>query len=277
MASGVAGSPLIRVHHLRKQFEMKGQDPVVALGDISLAIAEHSFVSIIGPSGCGKSTLLQVIAGLAPPTSGGVTYLGGPVRRPPFDMIYVFQQYPKSLYPWKTVKQNVIFGLENRGKLDRKEIERRGVHYLALVGLKGWEKTYPWQLSGGMQQRLAIARALTCEPRVLLMDEPFSSVDALTRSELQDLLLQLWERFGFTLLFVTHDIEEAVYLSQRVVVMSPSPAVITNDVSVELPYPRDQITTREHPTYLRHRRNLLEQVFAYQKSRRPLQTTEAGR
>jgi NitT/TauT family transport system ATP-binding protein len=258
--------PVIRVQHVHRRFAIDGQAAVTALKDISLELAPRSFVSVIGPSGCGKSTLLQIVAGLLPPTSGSVTYLGQRVLEPPFDMIYVFQQYSKSLYPWKTVKQNVAFGLENRVKLDRREIDRRCAHYLGLVGLEGREHSYPWQLSGGMQQRLAIARALICEPRVLLMDEPFSSVDALTRSELQDLLLDLWDEFAFTVLFVTHDIEEAVYLSQRVVVLSQAPAVVADDVAIELPYPRDQISTREDPTYLRYRRKLLEEVFSRERA-----------
>jgi NitT/TauT family transport system ATP-binding protein len=263
-----SGQGLIRAQHLHKRFAVAGQDPVIALQDVSLEIPERSFVSCIGPSGCGKSTLLQGIAGLTSPTSGMVFYKDQPLLRPSIDMVYVFQQYTKSLYPWKTVKQNVAFGLENRGRLSRKEIEQRCARYIGLVGLEGREHSYPWQLSGGMQQRVAIARALACEPKVLLLDEPFSSLDALTRSELQDLLLELWEEFGFTALFVTHDIDEAVYLSQRVVVLTRAPAVVKDDLAIDLPYPRDQISTREDPVYLGYRRRLLEEVFTYHQVRR---------
>jgi NitT/TauT family transport system ATP-binding protein len=244
------------------RFWVSDQAAVTAIDRISLGVERQSFVSLIGPSGCGKSTLLQIIAGLFAPSVGEVRLAGRRVVGPPFEVIYVFQQYTKSILPWKTVRQNVAFGLENRGELKRSQIAERCTEYIRMVNLEGAEDRYPWQLSGGMQQRVAIARALACQPRVLLMDEPFSSVDALTRSGLQDLLLRLWTDLHLTIVFVTHDIDEAVYLSQRVVVLTRAPATVRNDVRIDLPYPRHQISTRENPRYLQYRRQLLREVFA---------------
>src|SRR5438128_6777196 len=185
------GRPFLHIRGLRKVFAAPG-GITVALDGIDLDIERGSFVSIVGPSGCGKSTLLQIVAGLVPASAGEVSLEGRQVSEPPPEMIYVFQQYTRSLYPWKTVQRNVAYGLENRSALPRNEIEARTREYIGLVKLEGFEQHYPWQLSGGMQQRVAIARALACRPDVLLMDEPFSSVDALTRVGLQELLLRLW-------------------------------------------------------------------------------------
>jgi NitT/TauT family transport system ATP-binding protein len=176
-------------------------------------------------------------------------------------MVYVFQQYTRSLFPWKSVEKNVSYGLENREKLPRSEIAALTREYIGLVKLDGFENHYPWQLSGGMQQRVAIARALACRPAVLLMDEPFSSVDALTRVGLQELLLRLWRELGLTIVFVTHDTEEAIYLSTRVVALGKPPSTVRMDLQIELPHPRDQITTRELPRYLQYRHQLLSQLF----------------
>src|SRR5262245_26167335 len=265
-ASGVgdAGSrdDYIAVDGVGHRFWVSDQAAVTAISRISLGVERERFVSLIGPSGCGKSTLLQIIAGLFAPSVGEVRLAGRRVVGPPFEVIYVFQQYTKSILPWKTVRQNVAFGLENRGELQRGQISERCAEYIRMVNLEGAEDRYPWQLSGGMQQRVAIARALACQPRVLLMDEPFSSVDALTRSGLQDLLLRLWTNLHLTIVFVTHDIDEAVYLSQRVVVLTRAPATVRNDVCIDLPYPRHQISTREDPRYLQYRRQLLREVFA---------------
>jgi NitT/TauT family transport system ATP-binding protein len=252
----------IAVDGVGHRFWVSDQAAVTAIDRISLGVEGESFVSLIGPSGCGKSTLLQIIAGLFAPSVGEVRLAGRRVVGPPFEVIYVFQQYTKSILPWKTVRQNVAFGLENRGELQRGQIAERCAEYIRMVNLEGAEDRYPWQLSGGMQQRVAIARALACQPRVLLMDEPFSSVDALTRSGLQDLVLRLWTDLHLTIVFVTHDIDEAVYLSQRVVALTRAPATVRNDVRIDLPYPRDQISTREDPRYLQYRRQLLREVFA---------------
>lgn len=227
---------------------------------IDFDIQRGQFLTIIGASGCGKSTLLQIVAGLAKPSSGTVTFRGQPVTSPPAGMIYVFQQYAKSVFPWRTVEQNMRFGLE-RLKLGRKEMNERVERTLALIGLKGNEQYYPAQLSGGMQQRLALGRALVCEPEVILMDEPFSAVDALTRMHLQQQLLEIWEQLRTTIIFVTHDVEEAVLLSERVICLGGRPAVIQEDTEIGLPHPRSAVTTKEHPEFLRLRHHLLEQVL----------------
>lgn len=233
----------------------------VALQGVSFAIDKGSFVSTVGPSGCGKSTLLQIVAGLVQPSSGMVRLNDRVIDGPPYEVIYVFQQYTKSIFPWRTVIQNVAFGLQNREHLDKGSLQSRCAEYISLVDLNGFENHYPWQLSGGMQQRVALARALICQPDVLLMDEPFSSVDAMTRAGLQDLLLRLWMDFSLTVLFVTHDVDEAVYLSQRVLVMSVSPGRIVDDINIPLPYPRDQLSTRESSTYIEYRRQVHEKIF----------------
>jgi NitT/TauT family transport system ATP-binding protein len=184
------------------------------------------------------------------------------VETPPPSVIYVFQQYTRSLFPWKTVERNVAFGLESRESLSRQAIAARTQELIGLVKLTGFEQHYPWQLSGGMQQRVAIARALACRPAVLLMDEPFSAVDALTRVGLQELVRSLWRELGLTVVFVTHDVDEGVYLSTRVVALTRAPGAVAADLPIELPHPRNQITTRELPQYLDYRGRLLAQLFA---------------
>ena len=255
------GRPVLRVRGVHKSFAAAG-GTTVALNGIDLDVEARSFVSIIGPSGCGKSTLLQIMAGLATPTSGEVYFEQSRVQGPPSDVIYVFQQYTRSLFPWKTVERNVAFGLENKGTMSRAEIVARTRELIGLVNLTGFERHYPWQLSGGMQQRVAIARALACRPAVLLMDEPFSAVDALTRVGLQELLRSLWRELNLTVIFVTHDVDEGVYLSTRIVALSRAPAAIAIDAPIELPVPRDQIATRALPAYLDYRARLLAQLFA---------------
>lgn len=241
----------------------------LVLDSISLGIERGELVSLVGPSGCGKSTLLQIVAGLKAPSAGAVRLSDRTVTAPPFEMIYVFQQYTRSIFPWKTVSENVAFGLERRQRLRREEIGRRCASLISAVGLVGFERYYPWQLSGGMQQRVALARALACEPNVLLMDEPFGSVDALTRTELQDLILELWQQLSLTILFVTHDIDEAIYLSDRVEVMSRAPARLIDHLLVELGRPRRQVQTRESPAYLEYRRILFDRVFSQQRQVTP--------
>jgi NitT/TauT family transport system ATP-binding protein len=256
-----SGTTVLRVRGLRKSFAAAGST-TVALNGVDLDIEEGSFVSIVGPSGCGKSTLLQIMAGLASPTSGDVLYKNRSVQEPPPDVLYVFQQYTRSLFPWKTVERNVAFGLENKGTLPRAEIASRTSELIGLMKLSGFERHYPWQLSGGMQQRVAIARALACRPAVLLMDEPFSAVDSLTRVGLQELLRSLWRELKLTVVFVTHDVDEGVYLSTRVVALTRAPGTIAIDVPIDLPGPRDQIATRALPAYLDYRARLLAQLFA---------------
>lgn len=260
---------MIRLEGVGKEFPSplsRGAPPITALQDVSLTVDEGGFVSIVGPSGCGKSTLLQIVGGLMPATHGTVVLAGQEVASPPFDAIYVFQQYTKSIYPWKNVLDNVAFGLRNRTTLDAREIRKRCAEYIGLVGLSGFEHHYPWQLSGGMQQRVAIARALVCRPKVLLMDEPFSSVDALTRAGLQDLLLKVWTDFSLTVLFVTHDIEEAVYLADTVIALGLPPTTLQQQIPIQLSRPRQQLATREEPRYARYRHDLFLSVFGAERA-----------
>ena len=204
-----------------------------ALENINLEVKPREFLCIVGPSGCGKTTLLRMIAGLDYPTSGEILLDGTPVRGPSPDRGMVFQEF--SLFPWRTVLKNVEFGLKIQGKRDTKRIAER---YIELVGLTGFEHSFPFQLSGGMKQRVAIARALATEPAILLMDEPFGSVDAQTRNLLQEELLEIWKRTKKTILFVTHSVDEAVYLADRVVVMSSRPGRIVEVLSVDIERPR---------------------------------------
>lgn len=256
--------PLIALRGVGKTYRF-GKQSTEAIRGIDLSIERGSFVSIIGPSGSGKSTLLQIVAGLLEPSTGEVRFHGTPIGQPPVGMIYVFQQYEKSIFPWRTVAQNVAFGIEDRRDLSAAERSERCARYLDLVGLTGVENRFPRQLSGGMQQRVAIARALVCEPDVLLMDEPFSAVDALTRAALQDLLLDVRARLGITVLFVTHDVEEAVYLSTHVVALTRAPATIDSAVEIDLPFPRDQIATRESAPFITFRHRLLSRILAQQR------------
>ncbi|HEV7650804.1 MAG TPA: ABC transporter ATP-binding protein [Actinophytocola sp.] len=214
-----------------------------AVSELTFTVAEDELACIVGPSGCGKSTLLRCIAGLIRPTAGTVTLHDDPVHGVPDDLAVVFQDYSRSLFPWLSVRGNVEFPLRTRvsGRAARRA---RAMEALEWVGLSDASAKYPWQLSGGMQQRVSIARALASQPALLLMDEPFASVDAQTRGELEDLLLRVRSEHGSTVLLVTHDIDESVYLGDRVLVLSKSPATIVADLRVDLPAQRDQITTR---------------------------------
>lgn len=256
------GADYLVAENLEKAFS-RGESALVAVGDVSFSVERGSFLTVVGPSGCGKSTLLQMVAGLMGPTRGAVHLDGSLVDSPPFEMIYLFQQYTTSLMPWRTVLENVTFGLEvprRRAGRSTREIARLAREQLARVGLEGTEQQYPAQLSGGMQQRVAIARALVCQPSVLLMDEPFSALDALSRASLQDLVLQLWSDLELTIVFVTHDIEEAVYLSDSVAVLSTSPSTIIDRLEIDLPRPRHQVSTRESEAFLGYRRELYAKV-----------------
>jgi NitT/TauT family transport system ATP-binding protein len=222
-----------------------------ALADVSFTVAPQEFVSVIGPSGCGKSTILKILAGLLDPSSGSVKVSGRPVEGPGIDRGCVFQ-FP-GLMPWKTVIDNVVLALEFAG-VPKRERRRRAEEYVELVGLDGFERHHPGELSGGMQQRVGIARALAIEPVVLLMDEPFGALDALSRTRLQDELLRIWEQTKKTVLFITHSIEEAVVLSDRVLVMGNG--VITADVPVDLPRPRSRHKLLSDPRTLELMRDL---------------------
>jgi NitT/TauT family transport system ATP-binding protein len=251
---------MLEVRGLKKEFQPLSGPSVTAIGDVSFRVEARQFVSIVGPSGCGKSTLLQCVAGLMRPTAGTVVLGGREVTGPPEGLILLFQEYNKSLMAWRTVLGNVCFGLENKPGLTRADREAEARHYLGLVGLSGFEFHYPWELSGGMQQRVAIARALACKPQVLLMDEPFGSLDALTRIELEDTLLRLWESLRSTIVFVTHDIEEAVYLSDRVYVLSRRPSRMIDNAAVDLPRPRHQLASREDARFIKLRHHIFELI-----------------
>jgi NitT/TauT family transport system ATP-binding protein len=220
-----------------------------ALDDVSFEVGESELVSIVGKSGCGKSTLLRAIAGLITPTTGEVRLSGQPVTGVPDDLAVVFQDYSRSLLPWMSVRDNVTFPLRRRG-LDRAARRQAAASALEAVGLADAAGKYPWQLSGGMQQRVAIARALAYRPTLLLMDEPFGSVDAQTREDLEDLLLQVRSANDMTILLVTHDIDESVYVSDRILVMGRAPGRLIADLSVGLPAERDRIETRELPGFV---------------------------
>ncbi|UED84049.1 ABC transporter ATP-binding protein [Streptomyces profundus] len=233
---------MLSVTHLGKTYG-SGDQAVEAIRDLTLTVGKGEFVCIVGPSGAGKTTLLRCLCGLLPPSAGSVVLDGEPVTGPPRAMASVFQDYSRSLMPWFSVERNVGLPLRNkhRSAADR---AARIAEALTAVGLDSFGSRYPWELSGGMQQRVAIARGLAYEPEILLLDEPFASVDAQTRADLEDLILRVRETTGVTMLLVTHDIDEAVYLADRVVVMSARPSVVVETVAVDLPRPRDQVTTK---------------------------------
>lgn len=249
---------LLRVEHLRKIYESATRG-VEAIADISFTMNAGELVCIVGPSGCGKTTLLKCIAGLLPPTSGLVEMDGSSVTGPTPAMALVFQEYGRSLYPWLTVRGNVELPLRHK-KLSRVERDRLVADALEAVGLQHAARSHPWQLSGGMQQRVAIARAIAYQPEVLIMDEPFAAVDAQTRADLEDLVRQLHRDRGISVLFVTHDIDESVYLGERVVVLSSSPTWVQEDIAIDLPPERDQVTTRALPRFTELRTHVYEQI-----------------
>jgi NitT/TauT family transport system ATP-binding protein len=257
--------PLIEIRDVDMTFSVKSR-PVAVLSGFSYTVPEFSFLSIVGPSGCGKTTILRLVAGLERPTRGEIVFGGRPLDGPPKGMIYVFQQYAKSIFPWRTVVQNIEFGLRSQRKVRREEAREKCRAYVKLVGLEGYEDYYPGQLSGGMQQRVAIARALICEPKVLLMDEPFSALDAMTRAILQELLLTIRQTNPVTILFVTHDVDEAVFLSDKIIALGPAPASLREEVTVDLPYPRDQLKTRADSRFGEIQRRLFSNIFLQEKS-----------
>ena len=226
---------MLKVDHLGKSYG-EGDDAVEAVGDLDFEVAEKEFVCIVGPSGCGKTTLLKCMSGLLAPSRGEVLLDGERVDGPPEKMALVFQEYSRSLFPWMTVRQNVAFPLR-RKTLRRTRPTTLVEDAVESVGLTGSHDRYPWELSGGMQQRVAIARALAYQPEILLMDEPFASVDAQTRADLEDLILEVRNKYGVTVVFVTHDIDESVYLGDRIVVLTPSPTEVQEVLDVDLPAP----------------------------------------
>jgi NitT/TauT family transport system ATP-binding protein len=244
---------MLEIRHLGKTYG-SGEKETHAVGDVSFTVEDGEFMCVVGPSGCGKTTLLKCIAGLLRPSEGEVVLRGRRVTAPPEELALVFQEYSRSLMPWASVRNNVLLPLRHK-KLSRADRTRLVEESLESVGLTRFIDHYPWQLSGGMQQRVAIARALAYQPSILLMDEPFASVDAQTRADLEDLILRVRDEYGITILFVTHDIDESVYLAERVVVLTHSPTEVKEIVPVDLPRPRDQIATKELPefTHLRGR------------------------
>jgi len=244
---------IVSITHLNKVFEREGQPPTVALADINLEIDEKEFICLVGPSGCGKTTLLRIIAGLEKPTSGDVRLDDMPIAGPDPQRGMVFQEY--SLFPWKSVIDNIAFGLEMKG-VSRQERRQIAEEYLNIVNLEQFRDAYPHELSGGMRQRVAIARALANNPRVLLMDEPFGALDAQTRNVMQKELLEIWEETKKTVVFVTHSVDEAVYLADRIVVLSPRPGKIEEVINVDLPRPRD----RTEPMFAELRKYILRRM-----------------
>ncbi|MBJ7220302.1 MULTISPECIES: ABC transporter ATP-binding protein [unclassified Brenneria] len=230
---------------------------LTVLDDVSLQVNRGEFVVLLGPSGCGKSTILNLIAGFENPSRGQVLCAGQPVSGPGPSRGMVFQQ--ANLFPWLTVLDNVTFGPRMQGA-DKKQVQREAADYLALVGLEGFHQHYPWQLSGGMKQRVALARAWLPQPEVLLMDEPFGALDAQTRLMMQELLLSAWQKTGTTLLFVTHDVEEALFLADRVLVMSARPGRIAEEIRLPFGRERNIETLAQHPEYAELKRHVLHRV-----------------
>lgn len=254
----VAAAPILAVESISKHY---GSAPV--LEGLKFDQRPGEFLTIVGPSGCGKSTLLRCIASLMQPNSGAVRHKGNAFADPPRWLSIVFQDYSRALFPWLTVRQNVAFGLRDIGAREKDERVKAAVE---AVNLTHAIDLYPWQLSGGMQQRCSLARSIVVRPELLLLDEPFASVDAQTRIDLQDLVIDLSRRMKLSTLLVTHDVEEAVYMSDRIVVLSTRPARVVEEIAVDLPYPRDQLATKETPEFLRLRHQVYTLIRAQAKT-----------
>lgn len=254
----MAGENLIKlkIDNVVKEYDGR-RGKTVALNGVNLDIKENEFICVVGPSGCGKSTLLNIIAGLLEPTSGAAYLDGKKIEGTGVERGVVFQQY--ALFPWRTVLQNVLFPLEMK-KTPKKEAEEIAKKYIKSVGLEGFENAYPKELSGGMRQRVAIARAYAADPEVLLLDEPFGALDAQTRVQLQTELLETWEKEKKTCFFITHDVEEAIILAQRVIIMSARPGRIKKIVDIDIPYPRTQATKTE-PRFVELKNEIWNEVY----------------
>jgi NitT/TauT family transport system ATP-binding protein/sulfonate transport system ATP-binding protein len=250
--TGADGDTILEISDINRTYIDDKGNAVEALRNVSLTVRRHEFVSIIGSSGCGKTTLLRLIAGLDAPESGSLRLNGGEIAGTDPQRGCVFQQ--GSLFPWLSVENNIAFGLKARGlyREYRRDVEK----YVGLIGLKGFEKAFPHQLSGGMAQRVAIARALINRPEVLLLDEPMGALDSFTRADIQEKLHELWNRHGATMILVTHDVDEAIYLSDRIVIMTPRPGKISEIMNVALPHPRHRGGT----DFLSVRRDILEKL-----------------
>jgi len=256
---------MIRIENVHKEYKVEGGKGVNALNGVDLEIGKNEFVCVVGPSGCGKTTLLNIIAGLEPYDSGKVTMHGEDIVGPGPERGVIFQQY--ALFPWMTVRKNIEYGMKflrkktsGAERYTKEEKSRMADHYIDMVNLTGFEDSFPKALSGGMKQRVAIARGYAQNPEVLLMDEPFGALDAQTRAQLQEDLLQTWEKEKKTVLFITHDVEEAVLLATRVVIMSARPGQIKEIVDISLPYPRNQATKLD-PIFIGHRNYIWDTVY----------------
>ncbi|HEX2030832.1 MAG TPA: ABC transporter ATP-binding protein [Actinomycetota bacterium] len=259
---------LLVVDGLKKSYvDAYTQEEVVAIDGLSFSVGEGELVAILGPSGCGKTTVLNIIAGFVELTEGSVLLRGKPIREPGPDRGVVFQSF--ALFPWKTVLANVAFGLKMRGA-GRREREGIAREYLELVGLRGFENKYPHELSGGMQQRVGVARVLANEPDVMLMDEPFASVDAQTRMKLQEDLTRIWEERHPTIFFVTHDVEEAVFLSDRVIVLTPRPGRVRQIVDIEIRRPRVWRRLVDDDSFRRTTQDIIDLLGEERDDRRPV-------
>ncbi|MFV0374817.1 ABC transporter ATP-binding protein [Microbacterium sp.] len=249
---------VVEVDGLGKTYTTK-DGPFEAVRDVTFHVDDNEIVSIVGPSGAGKTTVLRTVAGLQTYDRGEVRVLGNRVERPPADLAMVFQDYSRSLLPWMSIEGNVMLPLRSAG-VPRDEARRRAAHALKSVGIEGRGSAKPQQLSGGMQQRVAIARAIASRPRLLVMDEPFASVDAQTRMDLEDLVLPLRDEYEMAILFVTHDVDESVYLSDRVVVLTRAPSEIAEIVPIELGPSRNQFDTKERPEFAHARHRIFELI-----------------
>jgi NitT/TauT family transport system ATP-binding protein len=237
----------------------EGERLTRAIANVGFTVEAGEFVCVVGPSGCGKTTLLRCMSGLLRPSSGQVLLGGRAIDGPPEEVGFVFQEYSRSLLPWMSVRDNITLPLRHK-RLAKAERTRLVEEAVGSVGLTGFIDHYPWELSGGMQQRVAIARALAYQPEILLMDEPFASVDAQTRADLEDLVLQVRTEYGITVVFVTHDIDEAAYLGDRVVVLTSAPTEVQEILKVDLPVPRDQVETKELPEFAHLRAHIFRAI-----------------
>ena len=259
-------STILSAEAVSKSFGEGGRKTPVIDG-LALRVSAGEFVSLVGPSGCGKTTLLMCLSGLTPVDSGAVSFKGVNLKSTPPGLAVVFQDYSRSLLPWKTNLENVLFGMRRVEGVSRSQKRDQAAELLEAVGLRGVAAQYPWQLSGGMQQRVAIARGLASRSELLLLDEPLAAVDAQTRSELQDLLLALALQFKQSCLLVTHDVEEAVYMADRVLVLGPRPTKVVREVRIDLPKPRDQLATREERGFLDARHEIISMIRSMKASR----------
>jgi ABC-type nitrate/sulfonate/bicarbonate transport system ATPase subunit len=247
----------LRIENVSRVFPgVRGGEPTRALEPTTLSVEDNDFITILGPSGCGKSTLLRIVAGLDQPTTGSVQLDGQTVRDPGPDRGMVFQSY--TLFPWLTVRQNICFGLREKGIAEKSQAEIAD-HFINQVNLRGFENHFPKQLSGGMQQRTALARALANDPKIMLLDEPFGALDNQTRALMQELLLGIWEQHKKTVLFVTHDIDEAIFMANRVLVMTARPGKVKCDIGIDLPHPR-HYTVKTTPEFAAYKARLTEEI-----------------